>query len=93
MYGLASPYRQNATWLMSSLTAALLRAAVSANDDVIVRLANAEAPIRIEIGDDPPILLPPSPMIGEFIAGCASEGGAPTAEPDAATNATANSAE
>lgn len=69
----------------------ILRAAVSANDDVIVRLANAEAPIRIEIGDDPPVLLPTSPMIGEFIAGCASEGGAP--EPDAATEATANSAE
>jgi HK97 family phage major capsid protein len=37
MYGLEAPYRQNATWLMSSLTAAVLAKMKDANDNLIWR--------------------------------------------------------
>jgi HK97 family phage major capsid protein len=37
LYGLAAPYRQNATWLMSSLTAAMLSKMKTADGDLIWR--------------------------------------------------------
>lgn len=54
----------------------VLRAAVQPTDPLIENLRNAEQPIRIEIGDEPPLILPASSAIGEFVEECAGASGA-----------------
>lgn len=53
----------------------MLRAALTARDPLLSTLAQEGSPITIRVGDSPPLLLPPSPLIGEFVSLCASGGG------------------
>lgn len=69
-----------------------LRASVPAQDELLAQLRQAQQPIRISMGDGPPLVLPASPAIGEFIQGCSNPRAAPrTAAPAAAPSAEANS--
>lgn len=68
----------------------VLRAAVQPTDPLIERLGTASQPIRIEIGEEPPLILPTSPMIGEFVGSCGDD--APVSPP-AAEEAAQNKAE
>lgn len=47
-----------------------LRAAVPAQDELLEQLAASQQPIRISMGDGPPLVLPTDPAIGEFIESC-----------------------
>ena len=64
----------------------MLRASLSPSDQLAVNLSRAAGPMAIRIGDSPPLILPPSPLIGTYIGQC--ESGA-LAAPVAAANATA----
>lgn len=50
----------------------MLRAALPPQDPLLERLAGTAAPITLRIGDSAPLVLPRSPEIGPFVAGCAS---------------------
>ena len=50
----------------------MLRAAVPANDPLAAALAEYQGPLELAVGDGPALLLPPSPMVGDFIEQCAS---------------------
>jgi hypothetical protein len=50
----------------------MLRAALSPSDQVADTLSHATGPIAIRIGETPPLILPPSPQIGAYIAQCES---------------------
>lgn len=50
----------------------MLRASVRPNDTLLGTLASTSVPITIRIGDAPPLVLPPDPSIGTFIAACES---------------------
>jgi hypothetical protein len=51
-----------------------MRASVPAQDEMLTQLRQAQQPIRISMGDGPPLVLPVSPAIGEFIQGCGNPG-------------------
>jgi hypothetical protein len=71
----------------------MLRASLSPSDQLAVNLSRAAAPIAIRIGDSPPLILPPSPLIGTYISQCASGGlSAARTEPVGNSSAPANSA-
>lgn len=53
-------------------TIPMLRATVNPQDQLLQRLGDVAAAITIRIGDSPPLVVPPSPQFGPFIAGCAS---------------------
>jgi len=67
----------------------MLRAALNASDQLLTILGRAATPIAIRIGDSPPLNLPPSPMIGTYIAECASGGASRGGGADAAGNGAA----
>ena len=78
MYGLEAPYRQNATWLMSSLTAAVLAKLKDANDNLIWReslIAGQPStlfgrPVEIDEGMPAPGVVGNLPIaFGDFRAG------------------------
>jgi len=73
----------------------MLRATLPSTDTFRTVLAGAASPIIVRIGDSPPLVLPPSPMIGAYATGCANGENQRRAEGDAAGNqaAAANSAE
>ena len=50
----------------------MLRATLPPNDQYLAILTAAASPIIIRIGDSPPLVLPPSPMIGTYVAQCSS---------------------
>jgi hypothetical protein len=56
-------------------TIPMLRATLTARDPLLATLAQEGSPITVRVGDTPPLVLPPSPTIGEFVALCASGGG------------------
>lgn len=56
-------------------TIPMLRATVAARDPLLATLAQDGSPITIRVGDSPPLILPPSPTIGEFVSLCASGDG------------------
>jgi hypothetical protein len=64
----------------------MLRASLSPSDQLAANLSRAAGPITIRIGETPPLILPPSPLIGTYIGQC--ESGA-LAAPVAAANAAA----
>jgi hypothetical protein len=68
-------------------TSPMLRASLPPSDNLVARLGAADARITIRVGDAAPLVLPPDPAIGAFIARCSSGGAAPPA--DAAGNAAA----
>ena len=68
-----------------------LRAAVPAQDELLAQLRQAQQPIRISMGDGPPLVLPASPAIGEFIQGCANPRAAARAATPAAPAEDVNS--
>jgi hypothetical protein len=50
----------------------MLRATLPPGDPLLDKLAQHASPIVIRIGDSPPLVLPPSPAIGEYVTECAS---------------------
>lgn len=48
----------------------MLRATLFANDPLLEALAGHDGPLELEVGDGPPLVLPPSPLMGEFIEAC-----------------------
>src|SRR4051812_47867963 len=60
----------------------MLRASLSPSDQLAVNLSRAAQPIAIRIGDSPPLILPPSPLIGTYVSQCES-GGLPPPPPRA----------
>lgn len=77
MYGLAAPYRQNATWLMSSLTAAFLTKMKDADGNLIWRESLIVGqpstllgrPVEIDEGMPGPVAGAPAIAFGDFKAG------------------------
>jgi len=67
----------------------MLRASLSPSDELATNLSRAAEPIAIRIGDSPPLILPPSQLIGTYIGQCAS-GGLTTSQSDTTSN-TSNS--
>lgn len=63
----------------------MLRASLIASDVMVAGLSRAAAPIAIRIGDSPPLILPPSPLIGAYITQCTT-GALPASTGAAATN-------
>ncbi len=53
----------------------MLRAGLTARDPLLSTLAQEGSPITVRVGDSPPLVLPPSATIGEFVSLCASGGG------------------
>jgi hypothetical protein len=71
----------------------MLRATLPANDQFRPVLAGAETPITVRIGDSPPLVLPPSPLAGAYMTGCANGENQRRVEVEAAANeAAANDA-
>jgi hypothetical protein len=72
----------------------LVRAAVPAEGELIGALANADDRITVRIGNGEPLVMPPSPLIGEFIKSCEgeesrpAEGNSAEAAPEANESAT-----
>jgi hypothetical protein len=66
----------------------MLRASLSPSDQLAVNLSRAAGPIAVRIGDTPPLILPPSPLIGTYISQCES-GGLATSVPAANGNSAA----
>lgn len=60
----------------------MLRAAVPANDPLLTALRRHQGQLELVVGDGPPLVLPASPMIGEFIEACASGDVSPVAAAD-----------
>ena len=48
----------------------MLRGALSPSDQLADSLSQASGPIVIRIGETPPLILPPSPMIGTYVSQC-----------------------
>ncbi len=77
----------------------MLRATLPSTDTFRSVLAGAASPIIVRIGDSPPLVLPPSPMIGTYATGCANGENQRRAESEtvgnqaAAANAAAPAAE
>lgn len=53
-------------------TTPLQRAAIRAGDALLGRVSNAQGPILLRFGDGTPIVLPASPLIGQFVQSCAT---------------------
>lgn len=60
----------------------LLRAAVPASSELIGALAGASDRITVRIGTGEPLVMPPSPLLDEFIGRCAED----LVQPDATAN-------
>lgn len=59
----------------------MLRAEVPIAAELVRGLAGAQEPIRVSVDDGPPLVMPPSPLIAEYVAGCATAAvAAPVAE-------------
>lgn len=58
-----------------------LRASVPAQDELLAQLGEAQQPIRISMGDGPPLVLPSDPAVGQFIKGCGNPRSAPAPRP------------
>lgn len=51
----------------------LLRAAVPAEGDLIGDLTTVQGTIDVRIGDSEPLVMPASPLVGEFVRGCSAD--------------------
>lgn len=69
----------------------MLRATIQSGDPLLERIAAHAGTVQLAFGDGPPLTLPPSPLIGEFVKACASDE-AQAAEPQAGNTAEANQA-
>lgn len=69
----------------------MLRGALAAGDPLLAAIGRATGPIAISVGDAAPLNLPGSPLIGAYIALCASGEGADTEAAAAGNNAAAAS--
>lgn len=67
----------------------MLRAALTARDPLLSTLTQEGSPITIRVGDTAPLVLPPSPTIGEFVSLCSSGGGQSATEEAAGNEAAA----
>jgi hypothetical protein len=67
----------------------MLRATLAPTDPFRAVLTNAASPIIIRIGDSPPLVLPPSPLIGAYTTGCANGENQRRADVEVVGNATA----
>ncbi|TMJ17575.1 MAG: hypothetical protein E6G92_14810 [Alphaproteobacteria bacterium] len=75
----------------------MLRATLNGADPLAANMGRAAAPITVRIGDSPPLILPPSPLVGTYVARCSggelpapAAAQANTSAPAAAGQATAN---
>lgn len=59
----------------------MLRAVVQSGDPLLERIAAHTGTVQLAFGDGPPLTLPPSPLIGEFVKACASGEAAPREAP------------
>jgi hypothetical protein len=50
----------------------MLRSTLQPSDPFLAILTGATVPIIIRIGDTPPLVLPPSPMIADYVSRCSS---------------------
>ena len=50
----------------------MLRASLSPSDQLADSLSHAAGNIAVRIGESPPLILPPSPLIGDYITQCES---------------------
>jgi hypothetical protein len=48
------------------------RSSIAPGDTLLTQLAGAQAPIALRFGDGTPLILPQSPLIGEFVQSCAT---------------------
>jgi hypothetical protein len=71
--------RQLPLTMVGGSTTPSARAAVAAGDPLLGQIGNSPAPIRLGFGDGTSLVLPPSPLIGQFIQACASGVHAPIA--------------
>jgi hypothetical protein len=53
-------------------TQPLLRAAIPANGDLLPVLREASGPLTVRVGDGAPLVMPATPLIGPFVAGCSA---------------------
>ena len=68
----------------------MLRATLPSTDTFRTVLAGAASPIIVRIGDSPPLVLPPSPLIGTYSTGCANGENQRRSEVEAASNQAAS---
>lgn len=72
----------------SAGTVPMLRAALAPNEPLLGAIAEGQDNIVLQMGDGAPLVLPPSPLLGGFVEGCAVEGTeAQTPEPEPAAEA------
>ncbi len=74
-------------------TVPMLRASLSASDTLIRTFATAATPISIRVGDTPPLVLPPAPIIGTFVGRCEGSTAGGDDAPEVNTVAETNQAE
>lgn len=58
----------------------MLRSTLQPGDPFLAILTGAGVPIIIRIGDTPPLVLPPSPMIADYVSQCSGGGAEPEVE-------------
>jgi hypothetical protein len=71
----------------------LLRGAVPAQAELAAELASAQDRISVRIGDGESLVMPPSPLIGEFVRSCSQRDSGTPAAAAPANEAQANEAE
>jgi hypothetical protein len=71
----------------------LLRGALPPQAELAGELASAQDRISVRIGTAEPLVMPPSPLIGEFIRSCSQGDGETPAAPATTTEAQANEAQ
>ena len=55
----------------ASGTAPMPRAIVGSGEPLLAQLGSAQGPITFRLGDGVPLILPPSPLLGEYMQACA----------------------
>lgn len=51
-------------------TVPMLRAEIATSEPLLGELTGAQGPITMRLGDGAPLILPPSPLIGQFVRSC-----------------------
>jgi hypothetical protein len=71
----------------------MLRATVNGADPLVASIGRGTEPITVRIGDSPPLILPPSPLVGTYLSRCTGgELPPPRSETVANSAATTNAA-
>ena len=70
----------------------LLRATLPADNMIVDRFGQGQGRITVRTGEGEPLIMPASPLIGDFVRGCANGGQGRAAEQPTNSSAPANSA-